>query len=1120
MRRQTNRLRYLSRLLAAFLSWSCGGGGADGGPSGPGTVTVSSVVVTPDSVDVRVGATTALVAAVRDAQGAALAGQTVVWRVADPVVATVSAAGVVSAVAVGRTQVTASAGGMTGTAVVRVVPAIDSLAGAPADLAAGRIPMRVAPADTTGYRTDNPRLPGVPVAVHTLTVLLSAAATVGEVNGLLTVLEARIVGGIPGSGAAPGGLLVLRLPTTTSAQLESARTLARQQPFVRVATADVRLTRFIAPRPNAGTPAGWTWSPLATGGNYGLELIRVPSMWNLNDLVRASGSTAVETGVLDVGFDQHEDLLYAVDRSLGVIDDHGTHVAGTVAALFDNGKGVDGVTPFARLVVGLSGGIASMATNLVALVGQSPQLRVINLSLGYNWWPNGQINTNDLLLGHAARDQATDDGLILHWALLSAQGQLGRLPAIFAAAGNDSDRINTPNREQEAKWASPFNAAALVHGNRAITVVEAVNQVTNWGWFSNRGGHVSAPGVDIVSTLDGNRYGPLSGTSMATPHVTGLASYVYAVAPDFPGVTTTSNPMQDLLLANALPTMSGPAPVIDAFDTVMDLDRVLGGDRVLRGLLDIDDGSPDGNLRVTAAGAQETGWDLDADGKLGDGAIDMSDFRRFRDALLWVEQAAGLALDGGAAHPKRDLNGDRRVDSDQQENFYPRMDFNGDGGIDRFKSRMRGALNGQNLTDLEVLASRFNDPHYSASELEGLLESGDISVQMAGCTTPAVVTALRLTARVSGATDIEQQRTVPKSEVHQILTLPVNLLGYTVDVEALDAQGGVVVMDQEEFAVDLAGDSHFTADCKEVRIEAVTLPDLHASATGDATFRVQSRTSSASPFTNEVGALVVATLSGGTVVPDSTATANDGTVTVRLTRTAATAPSVQVFARTTSGSQETRTFFLPGPLTATCGLGNGVVGTPYSGAVTATGGTGNYVWSVTGALPPGLALSGSGTVSGTPTMAGTYAFTVSVQSGSASATASCTVQITGGGLADPWIGSYLGTGTASGAAYGTYMSFVSFHSPSNTYTVTFGVYDLQTNATLFASFSCFAFGPPTRTQTTGSCQFGRSLTLTRSTTMVNGVEKRIITGSIANVDIDPSPSSSNQVTIAFTMTER
>src|SRR5206468_251937 len=78
-------------------------------------------------------------------------------------------------------------------------------------------------------------------------------------------------------------------------------------------------------------------------------------------------------------------------------------------------------------------------------------------------------------------------------------------------------------------------------------------------------------------------------------------------------------------------------------------------------------------------------------------------------------------------------------------------------------------------------------------------------------------------------------------------------------------------------------------------------------------------------------------------------------------------------------------------------LSGGTVGTTYSATLNASGGTSPYSWSVSsGTLPTGLSLSSSGTLSGTPTVAGAFPFTVAVKdAASASASASLSINVVG-----------------------------------------------------------------------------------------------------------------------------
>jgi hypothetical protein len=92
----------------------------------------------------------------------------------------------------------------------------------------------------------------------------------------------------------------------------------------------------------------------------------------------------------------------------------------------------------------------------------------------------------------------------------------------------------------------------------------------------------------------------------------------------------------------------------------------------------------------------------------------------------------------------------------------------------------------------------------------------------------------------------------------------------------------------------------------------------------------------------------------------------------------------------------------------TTSLSDGVVGTAYSATLTATGGNGTYTWSLaSGSLPAGLSLSSTGTISGTPTTAGSSSFTVRVTDGVLSVTQALTINI------NPKVGDADGNGVVN-----------------------------------------------------------------------------------------------------------
>lgn len=224
--------------------------------------------------------------------------------------------------------------------------------------------------------------------------------------------------------------------------------------------------------------------------------------------VHADGSLGrgVKVAVIDSGINyDHLDLgaSYAggydfANKDADPLDDngHGTHVAGTVAAV-RNGAGVVGVAPEARIyalkVLGADGG--GYYDDIVAAIEWcvSNGIQVTNNSYGSSANPGTTVK--------AAFDNAYAAG-VLH---IAAAGNEGNVP------GN-RDTVIYP-----ARWES-------------VVAVAATNSSDTRATFSSTGPAVelAAPGVSINSTLMGGGYGTMSGTSMASPHATGVAALVIA----------------------------------------------------------------------------------------------------------------------------------------------------------------------------------------------------------------------------------------------------------------------------------------------------------------------------------------------------------------------------------------------------------------------------------------------------------------------------------------------------------------------------------------------------------------------------------------------------------------
>lgn len=199
----------------------------------------------------------------------------------------------------------------------------------------------------------------------------------------------------------------------------------------------------------------------------------------------------------------------------GKLFGHGTHVAGAIAAE-RNGFHITGVAPNAKI----------MPVRVLPTNGGS----WINLAAGIRYAANNGANVINLSLGNYRSPVSIVDEAIQY---ANNKGSV-----VIMAAGND----DFPQPDYPATNADRFGIA-----------VGGINRNNRMYEYSNRAGfrtldYVIAPGVDIVSTTPYNTYNTYSGTSMATPHVAGVAALVLNANPNL-----TPAQVEQILTATANP---------------------------------------------------------------------------------------------------------------------------------------------------------------------------------------------------------------------------------------------------------------------------------------------------------------------------------------------------------------------------------------------------------------------------------------------------------------------------------------------------------------------------------------------------------------------------------------
>ncbi|MCB9093070.1 MAG: S8 family serine peptidase [Halobacteriovoraceae bacterium] len=283
-----------------------------------------------------------------------------------------------------------------------------------------------------------------------------------------------------------------------------------------------------------------------TGVDYNHEDL-VNKMWINHGEIPGNGIDDDENGYIDDVYGIN--TLVRDDNGLPTTDPidghyHGTHVAGIIAAEHNNGEGIGGVSRHAKIMAIRTVPNNSDETDLdvvdAFLYAAKNGAKVINCSFG---------------------KEISEGGTIVPEMIQYIYEEYGTI--VIAAAGNDSFWGDWHDNDSEPKYPAAWDNDSLITV-ASSTRSGSLSSFTNIGLNSV---DLAAPGSSIYSTMPGNDYGNLSGTSMAAPVVSGVLAELFSRYPEADGVSLKNIVMETVTKQSDFVGKMAAPGIINLYDS-------------------------------------------------------------------------------------------------------------------------------------------------------------------------------------------------------------------------------------------------------------------------------------------------------------------------------------------------------------------------------------------------------------------------------------------------------------------------------------------------------------------------------------------------------------------------